>query len=316
MNRQQSKCLRHAFWSLSCHLLSHDRNSWNSHHQSLLPHVISGQLSRARGVSFALEMAGPFSGQGGKGQAHSWTQPCGVPLSARADSCLMPVCPWCILRASHGDEQSAMRQAELARSCIRLGPAGGHAPWIIAHALKWCQEICRRDAGDPASPTWQSEQNGAAWLQAGMGQMQPGAQPGVASRLHITAHSTTASSSSSRPHFPAPYVPPPRFARPGAGVMPMPCPTAQVVLPAPPPPPQQSYTFQVWAGNRQRWLSYEEPVQRQLNHLWARGGGEIEVTIDHHEYTIRIIPGGHMVQDRVDTERPPRKVRILELEAS
>ena len=96
----------------------------------------------------------------------------------------------------------------------------------------------------------------------------------------------------------------------------MPHPAAQVVLPAPPPAPPQSYTFQVWAGNRQRWLSYEEDVQRQLNQLWATGGGELDVTIDDHDYTIRLRAIGDMDQDRVDTSRPARKVRILELEGT
>ena len=96
----------------------------------------------------------------------------------------------------------------------------------------------------------------------------------------------------------------------------MPHPAAQVVLPAPPPPPPQSYTFQVWGRNRQRCLSYEEPVQRQLNQLWASGGGETEVTIDHHDHTIRLTSVDDMVQDGMLLKRPPRRVRILELEES
>ena len=48
----------------------------------------------------------------------------------------------------------------------------------------------------------------------------------------------------------------------------------------------------------------------------ANGGGELEVTIDSHVYTIRLRAIGDMDQDRVDTERPARKVRILELEGT
>ena len=93
-------------------------------------------------------------------------------------------------------------------------------------------------------------------------------------------------------------------------------PAEQVVLPAPPPLPRQSYTFQVYAGNTEKWVSYEEDVQRQLNQLWATGGGELDVTIDDHDYTIRLTAIGDMDQDRVDTSRPARKVRILELEGT
>ena len=96
----------------------------------------------------------------------------------------------------------------------------------------------------------------------------------------------------------------------------MPRPTAQVVLPAPPPPPPQSYTFQVRGGNGQRCLSYKEPVQRHLSQLWARGGGETEVTIDEHDYTIRLTARGDMVQDRVERGGVLRQVRILELDGS
>ena len=96
----------------------------------------------------------------------------------------------------------------------------------------------------------------------------------------------------------------------------MPHPAAPVVLPAPLPTPPPWYTFQVWGGKGQRWLSYEEGVQRQLNQLWASGGGKLDVTIDGHVYTIRLRAIGDMDQDRVDTERPARKVRILELEGT
>ena len=96
----------------------------------------------------------------------------------------------------------------------------------------------------------------------------------------------------------------------------MPPPQTQMVLPVARPAPPQWYTFQVWGGKGQKWLTYEEAVQRRLNHLWANGGGELEVTIDDHVYTIRLRAIGDMDQDRVDTERPARKVRILELEGT
>ena len=91
-------------------------------------------------------------------------------------------------------------------------------------------------------------------------------------------------------------------------------PAEQVVLPAPPPLPRQSYTFQVYAGNTEKWVSYEEDVQRQLNELWARGGGETEVTIGDYDYTIRLTTRGAMTQDRVGGHDLLRQVRILELE--
>ena len=93
-------------------------------------------------------------------------------------------------------------------------------------------------------------------------------------------------------------------------------PAEQVVLPAPPPPPPQSYTFQVYAGNTEKWVSYEEDVQRQLNELWARGGGETEVTIGDYDYTIRLTARGDMTQDRVERGGVLRQVRILELDGS
>ena len=93
-------------------------------------------------------------------------------------------------------------------------------------------------------------------------------------------------------------------------------PAEQVVLPAPPPLPRQSYTFQVYAGNTEKWVSYEEDVQRQLNELWARGGGETEVTIGDYDYTIRLTARGDMTQDRVERGGVLRQVRILELDGS
>ena len=41
-----------------------------------------------------------------------------------------------------------------------------------------------------------------------------------------------------------------------------------------------------------------------------------QVTIDHHDHTIRLTSVGDMVQDGMLLERPPRRVRILELEES
>ena len=87
---------------------------------------------------------------------HPWmpsAEPSGPP---RADSCLLPVCPWCILRAIHGDEESAARQAEEAMNVIAAGATQGHSTYIIKHALMWCQKICQQDARTGgASTSWQ-----------------------------------------------------------------------------------------------------------------------------------------------------------------
>ena len=269
-----------------------------------------GQLSPAGIVTRGVMMAG--SDQRRPDQVHSWAQPSAVPQTPRADSCLMPVCPWCILRATHGDEQSATRQAAQASACIHAGPAEGHAHYIVAHALKWCKELCRRDAQPPGPPASQSVQTGSAWLQAGWTQTQEAGRTSVAQWMQVSHPSSTGSSSSWQPRVPA-LPPPPGLASGSAAATPLPQVAGQVP-PAPPPLPEPpKLTFQVWGGKKTQWVSYEEPVQQQLRQLWANGGGAIEVLISGHVYEICLRDVDDMEQDRVDTDQPARRVRIMEL---
>ena len=228
----------------------------------------------------------------------------------------MPVCPWCIWRATHGDEESATRQAEQASACISTGPAKGHGHVIVAHALKWCRELCRTDAQHPEPPTSQSVEWGSLWMQAGWMQTQAGGRTSVAQWMHHVHPASTASSSSRTPPVPAPGVAPPGLAGGSAVLSPMPHPKGQAPPPPPPLPAPENITFQVWGGNKNGWVSYQEPVQHQLRELFANGGSLTEVTIAGCVYAIHLTAVDDMDQDRRGTGFPPRKVRILEHDQS
>ena len=258
-------------------------------------------------------------GHSGHGQVHSWVQPGSTPPPLRADSCLMPICPWCILRAVHGDEQSAIRQADQARAQIASGPSTGHGHYIVEHSLKWCKELCRRGAEPSEPPVSQWDQQMAAWNQSAWMFMHGGCQSAAAAWLNAGASASTASSSSWRPHIPAPCIPPQRFARGSAAPMPSTHPTGPAPLPPPPPPAAPGppgLTFQVWGGKQTKWINYEEHIQQQLRQLWVNGGGSVDVEIQGKPYTIHLTGAEDMRQDRRDTDQPPRKVRIMELEGS
>ena len=68
----------------------------------------------------------------------------------------------------------------------------------------------------------------------------------------------------------------------------------------------------MWGGKKTGWVTYDEPVQRQLRELWRNGGGSVEVTINTHVYDILLTAEDDMWQDRQDTDQPPRQVRFLE----
>ena len=183
-------------------------------------------------------------GQSTVGQVHSWAQHGAVTQSPRADSCLMPVCPWCILRAVHGDEQSAIRQAEQASACVASGPARGHGHYIVAHALKWCKELCRREPEQAGPPAWQPEQSGSAWLHAGWLQTHTGPETSFVQWMNqVVPASPPSSSSTWRPHIPAPCIPPPGLVRASAWTKPIAHATGQAPPPAPPLPAQPTLTF-------------------------------------------------------------------------
>ena len=299
-------------------LPSHDSHRSNANRPKLFPQCSDfSSLSPARRSCSHCVMSG--RGQRPQDHPHSSAHPPSMPLSNAADSCLMPICPWCILKANHGDEQSATQQAEQAMACFATDARGGHGHFIVRHALKWCQEICASAAGQPAASTATAEQSAGVVVvpgSAGAPGVHSGGASSAASRVQQAATASSASSSQWRPHTPAPLIPDPRFARGRDVGVQGPHPATAVPPPPPPADASQTLTFQVWGGRSTSWLTYEEPIQRQLRTLWATGGGEVQGDISGYTYIIRLTDVDNMEQDRVDTGAPPRKVRIREQDAS
>ena len=184
---------------------------------------------------------------------HSWALPPSMPPSNAADSCLMPICPWCILKAMHGDEQSAIQQANQAMACFATEASGGHGPFIVRHALKWCQDICANPAGLPAPSIAPAGQN--AWVvvqpdSSGAPWVHSGGASSAASWLQQPTPASSASSSQWRPHIPAPLIPDPSFARGSDVDMHEPHPTNALPPPPPPADASQTLTSQVRGGRR------------------------------------------------------------------
>ena len=143
---------------------------------------------------------------------HSWAHPPSMPRSNAAGSWLMPICPECILKALHGDEQRAIQQAHQAMACLDSGARGCHGQYIVAHALNWCKEICSSAAEQPAPPTSPAEQRAWVWVQTEAMRAHSGGDSSGAAWMQQAAPASSASSSQWRPHTPAPRIPHPRFA--------------------------------------------------------------------------------------------------------
>ena len=248
-------------------------------------------------------------------------QEAGAPLSSpgpvvlvpfATNDCLFPVCPWCVLRATHGDVDSAGRKAAQAMSCGPGHQGQGHCDYIVMHALKWCQELCRSQSPHAAT----SSSGNVQWRALTMGRqsMQLNAAP-CPSPWQSLRHGASEASASSTQNMPPPprrpRTPPPWFAGERAAAKSVWGPYAQ-----PPPPPHPatsdaSLTFQVWGGKKTRWISYEPGIQLELQQLWASGGGSTEVVVEGMRYRIDLTAADNMWQNRLDTEAPARKVRIL-----
>ena len=150
------------------------------------------------------------------------------------NDCLVPVCPWCVLRATHGDVDSAGRQVAQAMSCGLEHQGQGHCDYIVMHALKWCQELCRSQS--PLAATSSSGTVHGRTLTMGRQSMQLYAAPWPSPWQSFRHGATGASASSTQNIHPPPRrprPPPPWFAWEGAAANSVWGPYAQ-----PPPPPR------------------------------------------------------------------------------
>ena len=213
-------------------------------------------------------------------------------------------CPWCILKAGHGDMRGArLKFARLQGELTAESPPEAGA--ILEDAWRWCQKIDEAFSIDVSGEAVANEMGDAgistatdasasslpappppAGPQRSAAPTLPPAPPGLVPEACAPATLCPQISSTSRPH-----------TVPNQGGVPVP---GQL---------DAHWVFECWTGPSLRWVAYPESDQENLRAAYNSGGGVQVVMVNEVRMEVSTTPDD-MWQNNPNTEAKPRRVRL------
>lgn len=238
-----------------------------------------------------------------------------TPSPALAE-CLPGVCPWCVVKARHGDFRHAVATIQQRRAL--LPSQGSSGRFILQHCQNWLTELAEADAAGELRMVHPGDV--------------PHTVPPPAFTIAPGLPRSSASASSSVPACPAgpsghwrPWSSQPStsawletalvpsqlaHATGDSSRIPPPPPGISSVLPPPPPPPSHQpadfVTWEVWGGKRTKWIPYSMPICLALSRMEVEGPAQADFTHNGTRYTINVQT---MEQNNPATEHGPRMIR-------
>jgi hypothetical protein len=210
--------------------------------------------------------------------------------------CLPFMCPWCILRAEHGNVPHARARATELNILKDTGALPPQAAFITAHALRWIQDLpassCDQVTAD--SQTVDKQDDDAAPILSGAYSVWTGRSMSAAAPAMVQ-HAPDARHPSWLVRLPPPPPPPP----PPAVVDEW---SQWAVLPQAlsnsSSEPLHTLLLEYWHGKGLKWQPYEEDVQCNLRRMALAGCMETMIECDGKRYGINL---STMKQTRLDT---------------